>query len=151
MSILSAIRRCLFRGLDYRVHQPVAAGQLLEAYIKQWWRWAGIAAPERQPLRLAVFGAGDHTAWLHALVKDVPSPAPRIVAVLDAHPDAERTFWNCPTQPPEAFDPAQADALLLSSDTVLPHMRTQCKKMYGDAIPLINLYENLPPGPYPKF
>ena len=133
-------------SLEIRVESYTAA--LLEKYIKTMWAYLGVAGPNGKPLRIAIFGAGLHTEWLHLLAKGNKASSPEVVALLDSRKDRDLSYWGLSPIPPEALDINKVDAILISSDTVQEQMKAQCKLLYGDRLPVIDPYEYLPPGPY---
>lgn len=136
------------------VAQPVGRSlqaELLEEYVRRTWECLGRRGSNGTPWRIAIFGAGSHTAWLNKIVTQIkPDSAPVVKAVLDENPQPERRFWGLAPVKPEAFDPAGVDAILLSSDVFAETMKTKLQNIYGNKVVYLNMYENLPPGPYPK-
>ncbi len=117
----------------------------VEKYVELHWRNLKY---ERKIKRAAVFGAGKHTVWLSSLLQT--SDGPKVIAVLDDMPRSrDVSFGNKPVLA-RNFDIGKIDAIILSSDCMQEKMRQRCRKLYGDDIPLIDLYEGLPPGPYDK-
>jgi hypothetical protein len=102
----------------------------------------------RQPLKIAVFGAGRHTAWLFQITGDIEKQ-PVIIAVLDDSYQGKE-FHGYPVLKATDFDPASADLILISTDTVSTRIEEKCIELYGDKIRILNMYKDLPPGPYYK-
>ncbi|WP_051321275.1 glycosyltransferase family 2 protein [Chrysiogenes arsenatis] len=98
--------------------------------------------------RIAFFGAGQYTEWLSDFMSDYKKE--HITAILDDFPDKTKAFWGLTPQNPIDWDTSQADAIILSSDCKQEMMRKRCLDLFGEALPLIDLYEGLPEGPYPK-
>ncbi|NCC50796.1 MAG: hypothetical protein EOM20_06215 [Spartobacteria bacterium] len=147
---INRIRRYVYKGLTYSRSQNVAAALLAEVYVSQRWREWGVCGQDGGPLRLAVFGGGDHSAWLSMLTHDRGLPGPEVCMVLDDRPDPERTFWGQHPVKPETLNPRDVDAVLISSDTAADRMKARCLALYGPDAHLLDLYEGLPEGPYPK-
>jgi len=143
------IRRYIYNGLTFSRSQDIAAALLAEVYVIQRWKELGVSGENGTPLRLAIFGGGDHSAWLSLLTLNRINPAPEVCIVLDDHPDSERTFWNLSACKPGPL-PEDIDAILISSDTASEKMKERCAALYGTEIKIIELYEGLPKGPYPK-
>ena len=122
----------------------------LEQYIRMTWNWLGATGANGTPLRLAVFGAGAHTQWLADITASGTLHAPKLVAVLDDKSTTAPDGWSAPVIKPESLNPADVDAILLSSDTVAEQMRIRCATLYGHKVRTIDLYEDLVPGPYFK-
>lgn len=97
--------------------------------------------------RLAVFGAGAHTQWLETTCQGLGY---EIVAVLDDHPQGKDMRFGLPVTAAASFNPATADAILLSSDCRQRELAHRCRELYGAGVVLLDLYEGLPPGPYAK-
>ncbi len=95
--------------------------------------------------RVAVFGAGKHTAWLEQMVAGLAGP--RVDVVLDDWPEGKRKVFGCKVVAPVEWTPKGVDAIVLSSDCHAASMRERCQDLYGDALPLIELYQGLPVGP----
>lgn len=102
---------------------------------------------EKYP-RIAFFGAGQYTEWLSGFMPDYKKE--HIAAVLDDYPDKTKNFWGLTPVKASEWDTTQADAIILSSDCKQEMMRKRCRELFGDALPLIDLYEGLPAGPFPK-
>lgn len=98
---------------------------------------------------IAVFGAGSHSAWLERAIKK-NKRVPKIVAVLDDNVQGKRRVFGRKPQTAKGFNPKSVDAILLSSDCFQAQMKKRCIELYGEDVKLIDLYEGLPPGPYPK-
>lgn len=98
--------------------------------------------------RIALFGAGKHSLWLEQRTGD--GERPEIIAVLDEHPRKNVTIFDLKPILAADFDKNTVDAIILSSDCFQEQMRKRCRELYGHEIKLIDLYEGLPPGPYPK-
>ncbi len=95
-----------------------------------------------------LFGAGAHTRWLLQLIAE--KPGPRVCAILDERPATDRleTFPVCAL---EQADWKTADAVVLSTDIHQKAMRERLDRVAADPpLRIVDLYENLPPGPYPK-
>jgi glycosyltransferase involved in cell wall biosynthesis len=98
--------------------------------------------------RIAVFGAGRHTEWICDFLQEYKKE--NVTAVLDDNPDPVKRFWGIPAEKAEKWNTSNADAIILSSDCKQDFFAKRCKELYGDALPLIDLYDGLPQGPYPK-
>ncbi len=147
----------LNRLLQFAVHFGTAVDRntplfawTLEQYLRMTWSWLGVAGKNGAPLRLAVFGAGAHTQWLAEITATGTLRQPQLVAILDDHATAPPAGWSVPVIRPEALNPAEVDAILLSSDSLTEVLRIRCAQLYGSHFRTIDLYEALPPGPYAK-
>ncbi len=100
----------------------------------------------------ALYGAGKHTHWLESVILSFPPRRIDVVAVLDdnAQEHGQRVWGQVPIRPSQlAAD--EVDRVILSSDTTLKEtMRTHARELWSTQLPLIDLYEGLPLGPYPK-
>ncbi len=128
----SASNSYLLKGMILQI----VKNKFLELYNKQGYK------------RVALFGAGKHTLWLEEKFHDFDIP--KITAVID---DIERenniVFGLKPILSKE-FNCKTVDAIILSSDCYQKQMKKRCRELYGKEIPIIDLYEGLPPGPYNK-
>jgi glycosyltransferase involved in cell wall biosynthesis len=115
--------------------------QLVEVFILR--HWASLAGQE-----VAILGAGEHTAWLEKIT--FGHPGPKVVAILDHSPDANKYVWGLKPRVLESWSYSKNVSIILSSDTVADKMAEQCYQVFGKDCQTINLYEGLPPGPYPK-
>ena len=121
---------------------------LLSAYVRAKWNFYALANKNGTPLRIAIFGAGKHTEWLLNTVYD-EKYQPTITAIIDERPIG-RTISGAQVITPCSFNTTGSDAILVSTDTYVKKMTQRCKELFGNEIPIINLYDGLPPGPYPK-
>jgi len=139
--------------LDRLIHppEPAAAGAppkplgaiLVGVLVRQ--RLEALCA--RGDPRVAIFGAGAHTAWLESVCLGLPL---NVVAVLDENPAGRRMVFGLKPIKPQDFDPGAADVIVLSSDASQRAMTFNCRERFGDRIELLDLYHGLPPGPYAK-
>jgi len=142
-----------FAGTPYL--KIVASQGLLCAFVREYarQRWMNLKDISKlgETSRIAVFGGGLHTVWLEQICSN-NAIGPTVVAVLDDHPLSEQAFWDCQMIQPEACRDMALDAVVLSTDQpdVARKMRATCSKVFGTNMPVIYLYEHLPPGPYPK-
>ncbi len=117
---------------------------MLEALVKTRWHNAAL----RGYGRVFLYGAGKHADWLLPLVAGAPGP--KIVALLDdaPRPDAGRGH---PLVKTGEADWSQADAVVLNTDVFQARMRKKLQQIAPKDFPVVDLYENLPPGPYAEF
>lgn len=118
---------------------------LLSAYLKLVWRQLKV---DHGVNRAAIFGAGQHTAWLQRTVAGIDGPD--VQAVLDDHPDGKGASFGHAPIPADQFLPQTVDAIILSSDCFQVQMKNRCRSLFGAQVKLVDLYESLPPGPYAK-
>lgn len=116
---------------------------LLRELVRAKWRLLGT-----QTESIAIFGAGNHTAWLEGVIEDIITP--RICAVLDDMPQNRPSFFGLPVMDAKEWSNPQKIPVLLSTDTHTEIMHNRCKTLYGHDANLIDLYANLPSGPYRK-
>jgi hypothetical protein len=115
--------------------------KFVEVYILE--KWENLSGQ-----KIVIFGAGEHTAWLEKIT--FGHKGPTILAVLDQNPDTVKQFWTQQVQNASDWAYQQEEIILLSSDTVAEGMAKQCKSLYGKDCQTIDLYQSLPPGPFPK-
>jgi len=121
---------------------------LLRLYVKQVWQSLGTAGEGGNAMKIAIFGAGRHTAWL-LQVTEKCEKQPVVVAVLDDSYEGKE-FHGYAVMNTLDFNPASADLILISSDTAASRMEEKCKELYHNKILIMNMYRDLPPGPYHK-
>ena len=98
--------------------------------------------------RIAIFGAGKHTQWLETSLEGITQPT--VMAILDDKPDSTKTFFGRTPEKAADYHAETVDAILLSTDCLQEFMAARCRELYGPGVKLINLYGDLPPGPYEK-
>lgn len=55
-----------------------------------------------------------------------------------------------PVLKPEKSGLKQGDVVVLSTDAHQEAFAARCRELWGNSVKLINLYDGLPQGPYPK-
>lgn len=99
--------------------------------------------------RVALYGAGQFTRWLLEVLDNTTGPG--IAAILDDNPEGKSVEgWNAGIFKPQTFDYSTVDAVVLSTDTHQVAMRQRLSQLGLDNSKIIDLYESLPTGPYPK-
>lgn len=121
--------------------------QLIENHIIRQWSLLR-THPNGYRRTAMLFGAGKHTAWLEMMTKNVDGPDVRLI--LDDRAPVIDPVWNLFPLPPSMWRPNEDDTIILSTDCAIEEMTARCRDLYGPDVELINLYEGLPPGPYPK-
>jgi len=162
----SECKECKELGVDWVFTQnrsPEALLKLLYAKLDRWesgscidsrtliklvqgtWRALGVTGTT-----IAIMGAGEHSRWLDEAVNHISGP--KVVALLDDNEKEGNKRFSLSPVNPLTFNPKTVDAILLSSDhpKIIEHMELRCKKLYGNKVPLIKLYEDFPQGPYNK-
>jgi GT2 family glycosyltransferase len=99
--------------------------------------------------RIAIFGAGKHTAWLEGILGK-NDQLPCIAAILDDKPEGKRPVFGLKPVKANQFESKETDAIILSTDCMQKEMASRCRELYGQQVTLIDIYEGLPPGPYDK-
>ncbi|MGB7401729.1 MAG: glycosyltransferase [Arcobacter sp.] len=89
--------------------------------------------------KIAIYGAGDHTIWLAPILNSFPKD--KLVAILDAN--AKDYIPELDLQPIKStdFDKKSVDAIVISTIYLKKEFTRSCKELYGDNMPLIDLYE----------
>lgn len=108
--------------------------------------WGGMLK-NRGISKVALFGAGAHTRWLLEIIKDVAGPG--IAVILDDNAAENQFIEKIPVIKP-GLEHKNFDAVVLSTDAHQAAFIERCRELWGDTVKLIDLYEGLPPGPYPK-
>ena len=98
--------------------------------------------------RVALFGAGKHSRSLWHFVPHWKVVGIELLKLLDDRPEGKQDPWGVGIVQPEDFDVRQVDAIVLSTDCNEQGFMQRCRSVWGDAIPLVSLYEGFIPGPY---
>jgi len=98
--------------------------------------------------KVVVFGVGQHTIWLLALMKVLKLPEP--VALLDDNaPSEPNKILGIKYCKPNKISPADFECIIISSDCYFAKLAKSIRVVFPDK-KLINLYEGLQPISYPK-
>ena len=96
---------------------------------------------------VVLFGAGSHTPWLLGVLKG--RWRGKISAILDDRAEPGNRIASIPViQPTSLVEPPRV--IILSSDTLGAELSARARELFGDSVCIVDLYEGLPPGPYPK-
>ncbi|HCJ11622.1 MAG: hypothetical protein A2Y14_02635 [Verrucomicrobia bacterium GWF2_51_19] len=87
--------------------------------------------------RVAFFGGGLHSRWFSKILNGYKNE--HIVAVLDIDPPKE-IFFDQPVIEARKWDASNADAIILSTNSMQDVLTERCRALYGNSIPLIDLY-----------
>lgn len=90
--------------------------------------------------RVAFFGTGSHTEWFSTILSGYKKD--KIVAVLDITPPINLEFFGLAPVNAQEWSPKEADAIILSTNSMQDLLIKRCRELYGPDIPLINLYED---------
>ncbi len=127
---------------------PITA--LLEAYLAKSWELWGRKGAHGTPLKILVFGAGRHTAWLETISRGSPC-GPTVVEVVDDNADKiQATYWGKSVIVPAKADLSGVHLIVLSTYYSLNAMDKRCREIYGERVPIVNLYDGLPDGLNPN-
>ncbi len=89
--------------------------------------------------RIAFFGIGSHTKWfVNILTKKQKE---KIIAIIDMDPPARLDYFDLPPTKAKEWSYDDADAIILSTVNSQSILIERCTKLYGENIPLIDLYE----------
>lgn len=136
------------RWIPATARKPSAANaKFLPAFVKA--RWSALGT---QYKRVALYGQGQHTRWMESVLgkdlrqSDLPHTGPdlSVTCLLDDRPNTADVMR------PEQADPRSFDAIVLSTDTHQDKMTQRCRAVFGLDLPVVNLYDGFPPGPYDK-
>ncbi len=118
----------------------------LNAYVKLKWQIFSKELPRR---KVAVYGTQSYCIWLNSVTKHLKELS--VVAVVDDVPsDYSLKLWGNLIEKPEEFHACEVDAIVLATECFQKKYAARCRRLYGKRIRLIDLYEGLPKGPYPK-
>lgn len=96
---------------------------------------------------LSLFGAGKHTSWFVEVINDAYGPEIECIFDDDALPGQQ--IKNIPVLRPSQVRSVKSP-IVLSTDVNQLIFDNRCRQAWGDKVRLINLYDGLPLGPYPK-
>jgi hypothetical protein len=116
----------------------LCAGLLAEHVRRRWSELDG---------EVVLFGAGAHTPWLLGTVGGLAGP--QVAAILDDNAKGTREIRGIPVVRPESLA-ERPRTVVLSSDTISDKLTARCRELFGSDIAVVDLYEGLPVGPYPK-
>jgi glycosyltransferase involved in cell wall biosynthesis len=145
-------RRVILRHASYRelgvlftdahvelTRQDRLCAQLLADHVRR--RWSELKGD------VVLFGAGAHTPWLLGVIDG--RPGPNITAILDDNAQPGTDIRGIPVVRPTDVNPAPG-TIVLSTDTVAETLTVRCRELFDGRTRVVNLYESLDPGPYPK-
>lgn len=125
-----------------------------ESMIISQWVMEQLRRLKQKHARIALYGAGAHTRWLAEMMKQAEPSSnlfSSVKVIMDDQSEHRAPIGNLPIVSPLAVSPDQFDVIILSSDCHQKTMRDRLKIIFSSSqIPIIDLYEGLPPGPYPK-
>ncbi len=124
--------------------REVAAKEIEKQFQSAWRNLAG----NNETAKVAIYGAGAHTEWLETIFTDMPGP--EIAAIIDDNPDKTRKFWKLKPVLPSECDASEINTVLISSDTLAKQMEEKARKLFAGNTDIVNIYSNIPNGPYPK-
>lgn len=145
-------RRVILRHASYRelgtlftdAHVELArtdqlCARLLADHVRR--RWSELDGD------VVLFGAGAHTPWLLGIIDG--HPGPHITAILDDNARPGTEIRGIPVVRPDRLD-AEPSTIVLSTDTVAGALAQRCQELFDGHARIIDLYDSLGPGPYPK-
>jgi glycosyltransferase involved in cell wall biosynthesis len=89
--------------------------------------------------RIAVYGAGEHTIWLAPILNSYSKD--KLVAILDERDKDYIPELNLQPIKATRFDKSSVDAIIISTIYLKKEFTRSCRELYGNDIPLIDLYE----------
>lgn len=98
--------------------------------------------------RLALYGAGRHTAWLMSLLKKRNNDF-ELAAILDDNPVSDRFLGVKCCRLETMSGSSFCDVIIASSDMYGAKLKARAAQILPD-VACVDLYEGLPPGPYAK-
>lgn len=97
--------------------------------------------------KIAIFGAGQHTLWL----ENFSEAWTLDIKYLVDDRDISESILGKKVTKPEEININEINTILISSDTFEKQLAHRCFEEFGDKVEVIQLYKNMPPGPYSKF
>jgi len=97
---------------------------------------------------VALFGAGNHTRWLLDIIKNF-TQRPEIICVVEDHP-REESIAGIPILTAKDFRLDSVSAIVPSTDAHFTLFNERCKNIANGKIPVLQIYEGAPKGPYEK-
>lgn len=111
-------------------------------YIREIWQ-----TRVRGVQRVALFGAGEHTRWILDVVTKLPGP--QVTLLIDDRAEQIREVKGIRVVTPQSADRRTFDSIVISSDSREEELFLRAKQNFPE-VPIVRLYEGLPPGPYEK-
>lgn len=118
---------------------------LLRRYVKLVWERLA-DNPAVRDKGVAIYGAGRHTRWLLGVLGDDATPSVRVI--LDDAATGGASLAGIPVVRPSKAPPDTFAAIVLSSDIHETKLAARAHEVFGDAIPVVQLYDQLPAGLY---
>jgi len=123
-----------YEGADVFMHK---------AFLKERWR------------RLAgkfdtacIYGAGKYTSWLLKNIRGVKGP--KILAILDDKATGNSKFSRFNLLPAKGISSLKPSCVILGTDTFQKEMSASLARQGLDSCEIVDIYEDMPKGPYPK-
>lgn len=133
-------------GRSVGVAESVVAG-LVRGLVRA--RLELLRAQKGPGVRIALFGNGEHTAWLLPLI-DQCGLRGRVAVILDDRAEAGERRAGIPVHPPSACSADVFDVVIPSTDTLEARFIQRIAAVYGARTEVWPLYAEVPGGPYPK-
>ncbi len=146
-SVLADVQDAHLRLLEESVqdHHAVGDASFRQAYLRC--RWENLGLRFGPGSRVALYGAGRHTHYLLDTIRNAPGPT--VSVILDDSPAKQgTTIDGIPVSGELSVDDSPA-AIVISSDNYETSLCALAERAYGSRLPIVRLYDGLPPGPYP--
>lgn len=139
-------------GALFEARPPAAEPQtgFREAYVRRTWQYLGRKGPRGTPVRIALYGAGQHLDWLAHAVAGC-DPAPVVEAILDDGPRKDLHHFNIGRSTrPEEHNLPRFDTVLVNTDmpALAERLRHKAHTIFGTKVAVVSLYEGCPAGQY---
>lgn len=146
---LSVILVRVIKNLSEDTGSNTNEEDFLAAYIKRYWLYLGVAR-NGSPMRIAIYGIGSHTEWLHNNAAQTHEQGPEVKALIDDKALCS-SYWGLFPVKLEELNIDNIDAIVISTDVYNAELRMKCKNRFGEKIKIIDFYEALHKrGPYLK-
>jgi len=124
------------------------AAEFQAAYIQQYWKYLGVAK-DGKPMKVGIYGGGSHTEWIFKNASRCAVQGPEVKALIDDN-FLCASYWGLFPVKLDELNIEGIDAIIISTDVYNRKLWEKCKEKFNGKIQIIDFYENMPRGPYPK-
>jgi len=136
-----------FNNLNRQIDQDnTRCAEMLHGYIEMKWKEL---ATELSGKKVAVYGSKEYCVWLYRLTKNIDGLKPTAVLIDNNSESVE--LWNNTSVTTEVLRKDNYDAIILATECYQKRYIVTCRELCSEEVVLIDLYEKMSSGPYPKF